>query len=110
MFACRMTWDDDLLRERMALVRIQYQIAIYAFHLSTGSTLFVVQLKRRQSKRNATRWSCSSFIFNGVHDRKDHASDRNMRRLGYILAPVYAELDRYEQVPNRREPSTPEML
>ena len=104
MLACRMMWIDDQLCERMPLERLEFQKAISGLHLSTGSTLFCRAIRAQTIKAYCYSVAMLLLLFHGVDGRKDHASDRNMR---YILTQVYVELDRFEQVPNRRKTLPP---
>ena len=99
-----MKWDDNLLLEgdTPGLVeRGQWQLAMYAIHLGTGHSIYCKQIK--VSTIEAYVFAAASFLaqFTGIDFRKDQPSDSHM---GSILAPVYRDLRKYEQVPNRREP------
>lgn len=99
-----MRWDDNLVFAEAGPElgnRVQYQLAMYAVHLSLGHTIHCKSIKAATIEQYV--WAAASFIamFSGVDYRKDHPSDRHM---GHLLAPVYRDLKKYETVPNRREP------
>ena len=99
-----MKWDDNLLLEGDnpgLRERGQWQLAMYAVHLGTGHSIYCKQIKVRTIE--AYVFAAASFLaqFTGIDFRKDNPSDSHM---GSILAPVYRDLRKYEQVPNRREP------
>ena len=99
-----MKWDDNLLLEggEPGLAeRGQLQLAMYAVHLGTGHSIYCKQIKAGTIESYV--FAAASFLaqFTGIDFRKDSQSDSQM---GSILAPVFKELRRYEQVPNRREP------
>ena len=99
-----MKWDDNLLLEGGTpglAERGQLQLAMYAVHLGTGHSIYCKQIKVATIESYV--FAAASFLaqFTGVDFRKDSPSDTQM---GSILSPVYKELRRYENVPNRREP------
>ena len=99
-----MKWDDNLLLEGDTpglAERGQWQLAMYAIHLGAGHSIYCKQIK--VATIEAYVFAAASFLaqFTGTDFRKDSPSDTHM---GTILAPVYRDLRKYEQVPNRREP------
>jgi hypothetical protein len=104
-----MNWDDDLTLEHACKRRCLLQLAMYAQHLGTGSTLYCRQIKVETVKKYI-RNVASFFAMCGKHERdlrKDNATDAKLSR---ILTSVFDELQRWEKAPNRREPFTIEML
>lgn len=101
-----MNWDDDLTLMEATRERGQLQLAAYAIHLSKGNTLLSNQIKAKTVKEYI--FAAASFLagFSGCDYRFDHPSDKSF---GRHLAPVFTDLERYETVPDRREPYTPEM-
>lgn len=101
-----MKWDDDLLLEKTDRIRGQLQLASYAVHLSAGHTLTAKSIKVKTIKEYV--YAAASFLqlFTGVDFRYDSEGDKTF---GSFLSHVYTDLERFEQVPNRREPYTPEM-
>ena len=100
-----MKLDDDILLETATLDRCNYQMATYAMHLATGSTL------RHRSIKAAT--ICDYLA--SVAKFLSRFSDRDVRKqldsfniTPYIKA-VTDEVKRWEDMPTRREPYTPEM-
>lgn len=99
-----MKWDDNLLLDgdpEEMLLRGQWQMAMYAVHLSTGHSIYCRQIKVSTIEDYVL--AAASFISSfGLGDvRKDCPSDTHM---GHILAPVYRDLKRFETIPDRREP------
>ena len=101
-----MKWDDDLLLLNAPPERVQAQLAAYALYLSRGSTITAKAIKVDTIK--AYVFAVASFLalFSGRDCRYDSPSDRTF---GTLLSPVYKDLERFETVPDRREPYTPEM-
>jgi hypothetical protein len=85
------------------------QLAMYALHLGTGSTLLCRTIKSDTIKKyvNAAASFHALFGPNPRDFRKDNAVDTHVSR---TLSAVYDEQKRWENVPNRREPYTLEML
>jgi hypothetical protein len=81
---------------------------MYAMHLATGSTLLCRLITLKTIKEYVK--AAASFIALGprqVDFRKENQTDTQMCP---SLQAVYKELERWEKVPNRREPFTLEML
>ena len=92
-------WDD--LKERG-----QWQLAMYALHLSSGNSIYCKQIRATTIEQYVFAAASYMALFSGHDYRKDSPNDRSM---GHILAPVYKDLKKYETIPNRREPYTVEM-
>lgn len=101
-----MKWDDNLLLLNAPPERAQAQLAAYAVYLSRGATITAKAIKVDTIKQYV--FSVASFLalFSGRDARYDSPSDRTF---GTLLSPVYKDLERFETVPDRREPYTPEM-
>jgi hypothetical protein len=97
--------DDDLLLETVPIERCNYQMAMYAMHLATGSNL------RHKTLKAAT---ISSYLAS-VAKFLGRFSDRDVRKQldSFNIAPcikaVTDEVKRWEDMPRRREPFTPDM-
>ena len=104
-----MKWDDDLLLEKSARRRGTLQLAMCAAHLGTGSTLYCRQVKLGTIKKYVKDIASFLALFGDEERdyRKDNGTDTCHSKL---LTSVYAELARWEKMPNRREPFTVEML
>ena len=104
-----MKWDDNLLLEGdpedMAL-RGQYQLAMYALHLNTGHTIYCKQIKGATIEQYIYAAATFLAFFTGRDFRKDDPTHKTM---GYILAPVYRDIKKYELLPDRKEPYSPKM-
>jgi len=105
-----MKWFDNLLLmgdDLVALaIRGQWQLAMYAVHLSAGNSIYCKSIKVATIEQYLL--AAASFIaqFTGIDCRKDNSADSHT---GHILAPVLRDLKKYESVPNRREPYDPRM-
>jgi hypothetical protein len=104
-FCHRMKWHDNLHLKGVnpALVeRGQYQLAMYAIHLSAGHSIYCRSIKVATIKHYLL--AAASFVvaqFTGIDFRKDRPTDT---QLGHTLASVLKDLKKYESVPDRREP------
>jgi hypothetical protein len=104
-----MKWQDNLLLEGDnpdLAKRGQYQLAMYALHLSYGHSIQCKSIKVATIEQYLLAAASFVAFFTGTDFRKDHPTDAHM---GVILSPVLRDLRKYESVPNRREPYDPEM-
>jgi hypothetical protein len=103
-----MKWDDDLLLEHQPedSPRGQFQLAMYAVHLSTGHSIYSRQIKAATIKEYVHAVATFLSVFSNRDFRKDCNRDRHM---GKFLSDVYRDLQSYEGLPNRREPYTLQM-
>ena len=101
-----MNWGDDLLLEKSTPIRGQLQLAMYAVHVASGSSLTCRQLKLATIKQYVLAAASFLALFCGRDLRKVNPSDT---QYGPYLHSVFKDLEQYEKVPNRREPYTPEM-
>ena len=101
-----MSLDDDWLLEYQPQARANFQMAMYATHLATGSSLHCKTLKA--STISSYLHDVAKFLgrYRTVDPRFISAADKN---LAPVIAQVLAEQRRWETVPNRREPFTLEM-
>ena len=103
-----MKWFDDPYCLDMSTRRFQIQMALYAQHLATGSTLMCRSIKVNTIKLYVRQ--CVSFfmLFNRWETNPLMVPGTNTHFKE--LKGLYDELQRWETVPNRREPFTVEML
>ena len=101
-----MIWDDDILLENASRDRGQLQLATYAVSLGQGSTLTSQQIRVKTIKEYVYAIASFLLLFTGIDFRYDSPGSKTF---GRFLQPVYTDLERYETVPDRREPYTPEM-
>jgi hypothetical protein len=104
-----MNWQDNLLLEGASpdvALRGQYQLAMYALHLSAGHSILCQSIKVATIEQYLLAASSFVSLFNGIDVRKDRPTDTQM---GVILAPVLHDLKKYESIPDRREPYDPQM-
>ena len=86
----------------------QLVAAMYAIHVGSGSNLYFRQIRSNTVKNYVNDMASLVGMASAYRDiRKDNPTDT---KVGRILTSVYNELRRYESVPNRHEPFTPEML
>jgi hypothetical protein len=104
-----MMWDDDLTLETADLRRGQLQLAMYAQHLSTGSTLFCRQIRAKTIKLYVKNVAAALALF-GPLERDFRKENPTETGLCPTLNAIFKEMERWEQMPNRREPFTIEML
>jgi hypothetical protein len=107
MFLRDIKWDDDYVLEVSDLRRAHLQLAMYAIHLGSGSTLYCRRIKTATVKKYILNIASFISIFTNRDPRKSNATDS---RLSPVITSVFDELQRWEDVPNRREPFTIEML
>ena len=109
MFAYGMNWDDDPLMATMSIRRANLQLALYAAHLGSGETLLHRAIRVGTVKRYIAD---IAFIFRRIHKvaRDVRYANPHDPKLCPELNAVFKELERYEKMPNRRDPFTPEML
>ena len=102
---------DDLLLLEASQLRRNWQMALHAAHLATGSTLMCKSIKSGTIKACllAVGGFCARFprwlegeVFNN-DPRHCHQSDKNMCT---VLKSVIDEVARWEKQPRRREPFT----
>lgn len=94
------TWD----RRRMTL-----QLALFALHLGSGATLLCKAIKAATIRQYLA--DVGTVLRRLDRDQRDFRRDRDSDpRLATTITAVLKELERWEQMPNRREPFTLEML
>jgi hypothetical protein len=103
-----MKWHDDILLEKSPVRRGNLQLAMYAMHLATGSTLLCKAIKCSTIKEYVkAAASIMGLLGKEIDYRRENPTDKAFCP---SLQAVYNELQRWERVPNRREPFTLEML
>ena len=85
------------------------QLSLYAQHLGTGSTIMCRTIKVDTIKKYILSVAQFLSLF-GDHPRDFRKECQTSTTVAVELTKVYAELARWEKVPNRREPFTLEML
>jgi len=99
--------DDDYFMLKIPKQRAQSQLAMFALHLSMGNSLYRRTIRLGTIKEYVNAVAAKTACYRNEDIRKDSPTDQTM---GKTLSAVYKELQRWEDVPNRREPVTPEML
>ena len=94
------------LLERQPQDRANFQLAMYATHLATGSTLHCRAIKANTIASYLHDIATFLGRFRSIDPRFISAADTS---LAPVIAKVIAEQRRWEMVPNRREPFTVEM-
>jgi hypothetical protein len=97
---------DDWTLEHQSQERANLQLAMYATHLATGSTLMLRSVKA--STINSYLHDIATFLgqFRAIDPRFVSATDN---KLAPVIGKVLVEQKRWETVPNRREPFTLEL-
>lgn len=108
MFVYHMRWNDDLLLEHSSTRRGNLQLAMYAMHLATGNTLLCKSIKSGTIKDYV--FAAASFLSLFGKEVDHRRSTPTDKAFCPELQAVYREIERWEKVPNRREPFTLEML
>jgi hypothetical protein len=106
IFCHTLKLDDDWTLANQPQERANYQLALYATHLATGSSLHCKSLKA--STIASYLLDVAKFLgrYRDVDPRFRSTADT---RLAPAIAKVLDEQKRWESVPNRREPFTLEM-
>jgi hypothetical protein len=94
---------DDWTLANQSQDRANLQLALYATHLATGSSIYCRSIK--SSTINSYLADISKFLgrFREIDPRFISSADT---KLAPVIAKVLAEQKRWESVPNRREPFT----
>jgi len=102
-------WNDDPTLENSDRRRGVLQLAMYADHLASGSTLMFRAIQTGTIKGYLLAVATLLAMFGTVSRdyRKDLESDKSWSR---SLQAVYDDHDRWMDVPDRHEPFTVEML
>jgi hypothetical protein len=104
-----MRWDTDLAAMQLDPRRGLLQLAMYAQHLGTGSNLLCRTIRTDTIKKYVTVAASLHALF-GAHPRDFRKDSPTDTKVSPTLSAVYNEQKRWEDVPNRREPFTLEML
>ena len=101
-----MKLTDDWQLQNQSQERCNYQLALYATHLATGSNLHCRSLKSGTIQTYLR--DVAKFIgrFRDIDPRYRSSADK---ALAPAISRVLEEVKRWETVPNRREPFTLEM-
>ena len=94
-FACTMNWTNDLLLEKQGedRTRGQYQLAMFAIHLSTGHSLRCRTLHLDTIKQYVFAAASLLMCFSGIDFRRDNPFDKHF---GHILSPVYDDIKKHD--------------
>ncbi len=101
-----MKLTDDWTLQNQNQDRANYQLALYATHLATGSSLHCRSLKAGTIRSYLLDVAKFLGRFRDIDPRFRSTADT---RLAPAIAKVIDEVQRWESVPNRREPFTLEM-
>ena len=98
-----MNLSDDWTLASQPQERANYQLALYATHLATGSTLYNRSIKSATINTYITGVAKFLGRFRDIDPRFVSSADTH---LAPVIAKVIAEQRRWETVPNRRKPFT----
>ena len=104
-----MKWHDDLMLANVDRRRGVLQMAMYAMHVGTGNSLLCKCVKVGTVKKYV--YCVATFL--ALHHPKGwdfRRSGPGEQKFSAELDAVYTELQRWEKVPDRREPFTIQML
>lgn len=111
MYATNMKWTDDLLlcKDTTSQERKNFQMAMYAWHLGTGGSLLCRHITVKSIRTYLQKVAIFLRLFHKemLDPRFQFPNDKIMAK---PINSILAELQRYEKVPNKREPFTLEML
>jgi hypothetical protein len=103
-----MKWMDDLTGAQLPRRRLTLQLALYAMHLGNGGTLLCCTIKAGTIAKYLQ--AVGNFLQclhpEQINPRRVHDADK---QLAPPIKAVLTELERWETVPNRREPYTLQM-
>ena len=102
-----MNLNDDYLLEHVSQERANYQMAMYAVYLSQGETLFFKSIK---VSTIATYLRNAATLIKRVRGSNPRYQDPSDKSLAPIIRAVLDPLKKWEELPNRREPFTLDML
>ena len=104
-----MKWDDDLLLLDASLKRKQQQLAMFALHLFTGHSIQAksIKLGTIQGYIRSVGTFLQQYHPDSIDPRFDRPGDQ---RVGALLTTVFERIRKYENIPDRQEPFTIEML
>ena len=95
-----MRWDDNLTLEGDdpdLHLWGQYQLAMYAVHLSWGNSTYSKTIKAATIEQYLLAASSFLALFLGHDLLKDNPQDRT---LGHLLTPILRDIKKYESVAN----------
>ena len=101
LFCYCLTLTDNWLLENQPQERANFQLAMYATHLATGSTLKYQTIQSGTIKGYIHNVAKFLGRFRAINPRFVSATDT---KLAPVISKVIAEQKRWETVPNRREP------
>jgi len=107
MFAYSMKWDDPMMAA-MCHRRKNLQMCMYTIHLATGNSLWCRRIKAGTIKQYVL--DVARFLARAGEHPIDPRKTLDQTGMDPTLQNIYKELERWEKVPDRREPFTAEML
>lgn len=107
MFCSDMKLKDDWLLENVTQERRNWQIALYATHLATGSNLWHKSIKSATIGKYLLDVSKFLSRFHPIDPRK---SDATTKSLAPCVQSVLTEVARWEGIVDKREPFTADMF
>lgn len=102
-----MKLDDDLSLQHVPIERCVWQFALYAVHLATGHSISCRAIKAGTMEKYLL--SVATFCARS-NDRDPRKLDQTSKGLAPAIKGVLDEVKRWENIPDRREPFTIEML
>jgi hypothetical protein len=99
--------EDDMALQHCSIQRCTWQLAMYAVHLATGHTVSCRAIKANTIDkyiRNVAKFCARS------NPRDPRKLEQTQKLLAPAIQGVIDEVKRWENIPDRREPFTIEML
>jgi hypothetical protein len=102
-----MKLEDDMALENTTIQRCNWQLALYAVHLATGHTVSCRAIKATtidKYLRNVAKFCARA------NPRDPRKLEQTQKPLARMIQGVIDEVKRWEDIPDRREPLTIEMI
>jgi hypothetical protein len=102
-----MKLTDDMALEHVTIQRCNWQLVLYAVHLATGNTVSCRSIKATtidKYLRNVAKFCAQA------NPRDPRKLEQTQKPLARIIQGVVDEVKRWEDIPDRREPLTIEMI
>ena len=102
-----MKLESDMALEHLSIQRCVWQLALYSVHLATGNSVSCRSIKAATIEKYIR--SVAKFCARS-NPRDPRKLEQTHQRLAPAIQSVINEVQRWEDIPNRREPFTIEML
>jgi hypothetical protein len=107
VFCMDMKLEGDMALEHLAIQRCNFQLALYTVHLATGNSVSCRSIKAATIEKYIR--SVAKFCARS-NPRDPRKLEQTHKTLAPVIQGVINEVQRWENIPDRREPFTIEML